>query len=322
MSNTRESDWVARIPAHCSNSSTIRLDAFLSYRVETSTGVKCTNVMKEILYRMRALAAMAVVVVLVLVLGGVALVAGIIYPSRRIMAVCSVLWSESILLMAGVRLKIRGLKRVSDSTTRFFMGNHQSALDIPIMIVALRGQVRFMAKESLFRIPLFGWVIRRYGFVPVDRSNARRTLQTLDKMYATLRRHPVSIVVFPEGTRSRDGKLLPFRRGTMKVAQQVGYPVVPFSIDGSIKVLHPDRLLRVVPGQVTLTFGAPIAGEEVTALSAGELQLRTARAVAEQLGQPLPERDTGRNADEGDGGNAIGSSNPGEATAEMTNAGM
>lgn len=250
---------------------------------------------------MRVILAMVVMVLLVLLLGGIALIVGVFYPSQKVMAFCSRLWARAILRLAGVRLTIRGAERIADSAPCFYMGNHQSALDIPIMIHALRGNVRFMAKESLFRIPLFGWVIRRYGYIPIDRTNARRTLGTLDRMFATLRRNPISIAVFPEGTRSRDGMLLPFRRGTMKVAQQVGFSVVPFSIEGSINVLHPDRMLRLSPGPVTLSFADPIPVEVVAGLSAAELQVQTAQAVAKQLGQPIPVRETERE-DEGNRG--------------------
>lgn len=259
-----------------------------------SLAVAALFMLEEFRYRARAIIAMIVMVLLVLMLGGVALIVGVFYPSRSVMAFCSRVWARAILFLAGVRLTIRGSEWIAGGAPRFYMGNHQSALDIPIMIHALRGNVRFMAKESLFRIPFFGWVIRRYGFIPIDRSNARRTLRTLDQMFTAVRRKPISVTVFPEGTRSRDGRLLPFRRGTMKVAQQVGFSVVPFAIDGSIRVLHPDRLLRVTPGPVTLSFAPPIAEEEVVQLPAADLQVRTAQAVADQLGQPVPAREVFR----------------------------
>lgn len=244
--------------------------------------------MNELRYKVRALLALVVMVSLVIVLGGLTLVVGLFYPSRRLMNFCSRVWARAVLFCAGVRLTIKGWDRAAASMPAFFIGNHQSALDIPIIMFALRGQVRFMAKDSLFRIPLFGWVIRRYGFVPIDRTNVRRTLQTLKGMIAVVQCKPISMTAFPEGTRSRDGRLLPFRRGTMKIVQQARLPVVPFAIDGSIDVHQPDRLLRAAPGPVTLTFSEPIFADQAVTMDQDELQARVVGALAEALGQPVP----------------------------------
>jgi 1-acyl-sn-glycerol-3-phosphate acyltransferase len=224
--------------------------------------------------------------VLAVLLGGVALVVGLVCAPRGLMNLFSRLWSRVILLLSGVRLRIVGAERSAAVRPAFFMGNHQSDLDIPIIICALKGRVRFMAKDSLFRIPLFGWVIRRYGFVPVDRANVRRSLDALKGMLAGLKTRPISMTAFPEGTRSRDGRLLPFRRGTLKIAQQSGLPVVPFAIDGSIDVHHPDVRWVVRPGTVTLTLGEPIAADRAFAMDQDELQEEVVRVIAAALGQP------------------------------------
>ena len=256
--------------------------------------------MNELRYKARAIVALVVMVSLVIVLGGLALIAGLVYPSRRLMNVCTWFWARAVLICAGVRLTINGWDRAAASMPAFLIGNHQSGLDIPIIMSALRGQVRFMAKDSLFRVPLFGWVIRRYGFVPIDRSNVRRTLHTLKGMIAVVHSNPISMTAFPEGTRSRDGRLLPFRRGTMKIVQQAGLPVVPFAIDGSIRVHHPDRLLRAAPGPVTLTFAEPVPADRAVGLDQDELQECVVGAVAGALGQPVPEaRSDGSTTNEG-----------------------
>lgn len=233
---------------------------------------------------LRASVTAAVMVALIILLGLPLLFLGFVYPSHRALALGSWIWAKGILLFSGVRLTVVGREKVSDGGARFFIGNHQSALDIPIVLAGLDGHVRFMAKESLFRIPLFGWVIRRYGYAPIDRSNARNTLRTLDTMLERIRKRPVSLAVFPEGTRSRDGRLAAFRRGSIKIAQRAGLPVVPFSIDGSIKVHHKDRF-EAHPGPVTLTFGEPISAELVATLSQNELHDRVREEIARQLGQ-------------------------------------
>lgn len=239
---------------------------------------------------LRASITAAVMVVLVILLGVPLFLLGLVYPSQRAMALATSIWARSILLFAGVKLKVVGRERIANGTARFYFGNHQSALDIPIVIAGLNGHVRFMAKDSLFRIPLFGWVIRRYGYAPIDRSNPRNTHRTLQEMLDRVRRQPMSLAVFPEGTRSRSPRMGPFRRGTIKVAQRSGLPVVPFAIDGSIYVHHRERFVAT-PGPVTLTFGEPIAAEEVAAMTQAALHDRIRATIAGQLGQPeLPER--------------------------------
>ena len=231
----------------------------------------------------RALVTAVVMSLIVATFGLVTLAAGVIYPSRRLMASASLLWARAILLFAGVRLTIDGKEHVADRAPRFYMGNHQSALDIPILIVALSGDVRFMAKDGLFKIPVFGWVMRRYGYVPINRGRARATLHALDRMIDGIRRKPISFAVFPEGTRSRDGELLPFRRGTMKIGRRSGLPVAVFTVSGSMDVHHPDRF-AATPGPVRLTFAEPIPAEEVADMLPTELHDRVVATVARQLG--------------------------------------
>lgn len=247
--------------------------------------------MKQFLSFARALFAMVVMVTLVIVFGGIALLVGFIYPSRRLMNALSRCWGQVILWCAGVRLTVKGWEAASASVPAFFLGNHQSDLDIPILLAALRGNVRFLAKDSLFRVPLFGWVIRRYGFAPIYRGNVRKTLGALNKMLAVMKRRPISMTAFPEGTRSPDGRLLPFRRGTMKIVQQAGLPVVPFAIDGSICVHHAESLLRVWPGKVTLTFAEPIPADAVVHMDQDQLARQVVGAVANALGHPMPSAD-------------------------------
>ncbi len=210
-------------------------------------------------------------------------VAGLVHPSRRVIAWATVFWARIMLGICGVRLTVEGLEHTRGDTPKFYMGNHQSALDIPILIVALNGDVRFMAKKALFRYPIFGWVLWRYGYAPVDRANPRTTLKSLDRMLGRVRRRPTSVAVFPEGTRTYDGVMLPFRQGTMKICQRSGLPAVPFCIDGCYLV-NPRERLRAYPGPVRLTFGRPIPADVVAAISPVELHDRVRGAVEQMMG--------------------------------------
>lgn len=233
----------------------------------------------------RALLTVLVASLIVVTIGPWLLLCGLAYPSRELAARISRLWATAILRTAGVRLTIEGKEHIADASSRFFMGNHQSALDIPILVAALRGGAQFMGKDTLLRIPLFGRLLLLYGYVPVHRSQPRVTLRTLNRMLTRIREKPFSLVVFPEGTRERDGRLLPFRMGTMKIGREAGLPIVPFSIDGSMAVSHRD-VFRVCPGPVRLTFSKPIPAKAVMAMSPAELHDRVHEAVLQGLGQP------------------------------------
>jgi len=216
-----------------------------------------------------------------LVVGLVTLVA-VVSPFRRTtggFADSSIyLWARGILLLAGVRVIVEGERLPPIGRPSFFVGNHQSAMDIPVLLYVLSARARFMAKDSLFRVPVFGYLIRRFGFVPVDRRNVRKTHESVDAMLQFLRRNPVSIVVFPEGTRSVEGKLLPFRKGALKICQRAGLGVVPFAISGSAAV-HRRGRFRIDPGVVRVRFAPLIPETEVNAMSVGALHDRVYKAV-------------------------------------------
>lgn len=220
------------------------------------------------------------------VFGGLALLMGLGSPSDAAQAFNALWFARTVFWGAGVRLRVEGADRIPEGTACFFAGNHQSDLDIPVMMYARRGHVRFMAKASLFRIPVFGWAMARYGHIAINRADVRASAPALERLVERLRNHPVPFVVFPEGTRSDDGRLLPFRAGAMKICQRAGLPVVPFAIDGTLAI-HGRRSLRVHPGPVRLIFGAPIPAEEAMSMSSRELAGRVQTEVARLLGQDL-----------------------------------
>lgn len=215
-------------------------------------------------------------------LGLIMSVVGSIYPFAIIGRLCMRWWAQPVIFFAGVRLRVEGRKNIPRDGTRLFVGNHQSALDIPIIIAALHGRVSFMAKDSLFRIPVFGWAMARYGFVAVVRSNARQTLRNFETVVKRSKGRPLSLLVFPEATRSRDGQMLPFRRGAFRIGKRLGGPIIPFAIEGSINVNHPDHV-TIRPGPVRLTFLPPIPASDVADLSTAELCERARSCIAEVL---------------------------------------
>lgn len=185
-------------------------------------------------------------------------------------------WSTVWVWSAGVRLKIVGAEnlRAAGPGAVILAGNHQSALDIPILAIACGGRLRFMAKKILFHIPIVGWAMYLVGFTFVDRKKPRKSQAALAAMLKRLRTHPDALAVFPEGTRTATGELQPFRRGTFRLVKQAGVPLVPFAIDGTFNVL-PRGSWWVRAGEVTIRFAEPISADEVERLSRDELLERT-----------------------------------------------
>lgn len=183
---------------------------------------------------------------------------------------CARTWSWLILKTSRIRVRVEGLEHVNPHQPAIYCANHPSAMDIPILFVHLPVQFRFLAKRPLFHIPFLGWHLRRSGHIPVDRAHPREALRSFDQAAKKIQEGR-SVVLFPEGTRSRDGKLLPFKGGSFYLAIRAGVPIIPITLNGTRAVLKPDTY-HVRPGQTEMIIHAPIptAGltlEDVDALS-------------------------------------------------------
>jgi 1-acyl-sn-glycerol-3-phosphate acyltransferase len=165
-------------------------------------------------------------------------------------------WARLLMGGIGCRVRIRGLDHLEPGATYVFAGNHASALDIPTLQAVLPKNFRWVAKQELFSIPLFGAALKAVGDIPIDRSAGRQAMQSL---LAAARRvgSDTSVVIFPEGTRSADGKLLPFKSGGFLLAIKSGRPVVPFYLKGTRQALVNDSLL-LDPGGIEVILGVPI----------------------------------------------------------------
>jgi 1-acyl-sn-glycerol-3-phosphate acyltransferase len=151
-----------------------------------------------------------------------------------------------------------------DSTGRFYhahaRSNHQGNFDIHSLLLAIPRQFAWIAKEELFAIPVFGHSMRRGGYIPLDRSDGRRALRSIEAAAAKIK-NGQCVVIFPEGTRTLDGSLLPFKKGGFLLAARAGVPIVPVSINGSARV-NPRNRIELYPGTITIRFGDPIATAE------------------------------------------------------------
>jgi 1-acyl-sn-glycerol-3-phosphate acyltransferase len=174
-------------------------------------------------------------------------------------------WMAQLLFLCGVRVKTAGLDKIDKKERYVFIANHSSYFDIPALYVGLPFGLSFIAKKELFLIPFFGWGMAVAGHIWIDRENARNARKSITRAVIKLGRRHISLVLFPEGTRSVSGEVGEFRRGSFTLAKESGVAVVPVSIVGARDVLR-KRSLRLVPGDVTLVVGDPIPASMVASL--------------------------------------------------------
>ena len=165
--------------------------------------------------------------------------------------------ARSGLRLAGVRIQIEGIERIDPAETYIFMCNHVSNLDPPILIATLPRRTSVLVKKELFQVPILGRAMRMGDLVAVDRRNREAALNSMREAEGVMARG-LNMTVFPEGTRSRDGQMLPFKKGPFYLAMDSGVPVVPVTILGS-EWLMPKGSPLIHSGTVRLVFHTPIS---------------------------------------------------------------
>ena len=172
------------------------------------------------------------------------------------------LWSRVSFRLAGIRLEVTGVEKVPVDTPVIFMSNHQGYFDILALFLALPQRFSWIAKEELFKIPVFGHSMARAGYVPLNRAgDGRRALKSIEAAAAIIR-NGRSVAIFPEGSRTFDGELLPFKKGGFLLAGKAGVPIVPVTINGSMRV-NPKTRLELHPGTIRVRIADPILTEGV-----------------------------------------------------------
>jgi len=166
------------------------------------------------------------------------------------------LWAPGLLAGAGARLVVAGLERFDAGRAQLVVANHESWIDVPALFRGLPVPLHFLAKRELAAVPFLGWYMRAMGMVFVERGARRRAARSVAHA-AELLASGRTVVSFPEGTRSRDGRLRPFKSGAFGAAISSGAPVVPVALVGSGRVLPPGGF-RVRPGTIEVRVGAPI----------------------------------------------------------------
>jgi 1-acyl-sn-glycerol-3-phosphate acyltransferase len=165
-------------------------------------------------------------------------------------------WARAIVFISGSRVKVTGRQNISEYQSYIFCCNHQSYFDIYILLGYLPHKVMFISKETVFKVPLIGWAMKALGYIPLDRSNPRKALLSIRCALKQLEKG-YSLILFPEGTRSADGRVQEFKSGSMRLAFESASSVVPVSIYGSGKIQSKGSM-KVRGQKVALVIGKPM----------------------------------------------------------------
>jgi len=212
------------------------------------------------------------------VMGAIAVVMYRLLPNKNWTWAFARMQARNLARLCGVRIRVRGLERLG-SGPYMFTPNHQSNFDIAALLGYLPGNNRFAAKKELFDEPVLGMVLRTMGMISIDRENPLAAIETLND----LNRDGYSTIIFPEGTRSRDGRLLPFKKGPFVAAIHLKVPIVPVVCKGTQAVMPKGKYLSIYPGTVEVVVLEPIPTADVS-YDDRELLRETVRArIAEEL---------------------------------------
>lgn len=193
-------------------------------------------------------------------------------------------WARTLLAVSGVRVHVEGLELIDPSSSYVFVSNHLSYMDTPVALGHIPAQFRFLAKRGLFRVPFLGTHLSRAGHIPVPREDPRAAVKVMQIAAETIQRKKISLLIFPEGGRSEDGQLQPFKEGASYIAIRSGAPVAPLAIIGTREVL-PFGSGVVQAGDVTLRILEPIETRQLTLKDRGALTEQLRSLVANELEQ-------------------------------------
>jgi 1-acyl-sn-glycerol-3-phosphate acyltransferase len=190
-------------------------------------------------------------------------------------------WAWLIIKSSGVRVALSGRDHIEEGRPHVLMANHQGAFDIFALLAYLPVNFKWVAREEIFRIPILGWAMAAAGYISIDRKGRKKAMESVERAVAKIR-DGASVLVFPEGTRSPDGEIHPFKRGGFTLAVKAGVPIIPISIRGSRKVL-PRSSLRVRPGRIEIIVGKRVRTDDRSLADRGSLMEEVKRAIEKNV---------------------------------------
>lgn len=235
---------------------------------------------------MRAVFNTLAFVLITLLLASVAIVSFIVDRSGDAVLRLARFWSRAILVAAGVKITVRTQRPLDPKRPYVFMANHASASDIWSLFIAIPFPVRMIAKKQLGKIPFFGWAMHAGRFIFIDRQNPIAARRSIEEAARRIKRGH-SVLLFPEGTRSRDGTLGPFKKGGFHLAIASGADIVPCGIRGSRHVM-PRGSMLIYPGPIDVEVGEPISTVGLTDDDRDALLERVRAQILEMTTAPQP----------------------------------
>jgi 1-acyl-sn-glycerol-3-phosphate acyltransferase len=211
------------------------------------------------------------IVLYTIIISTLALISGLIDRSYNSYKIVTKLFGAGILFISRVKVKTHGIENINREGPFIFVSNHISQFDIVALQYTLPVKAGFIFKKELSRIPLFGWQLLTGPHIMIDRSNAEKALKSIHKARQKMKKKSVSMILFPEGTRSKNGELQQFKRGAFHLASQVNYPIIPVTIRDSDKLL-PKGSLKINKGTINVFFSKPIQTTNIETRS-DELEL-------------------------------------------------
>lgn len=170
--------------------------------------------------------------------------------------------SSGVLKITGVKLQISGLENIDKNTTYVYVSNHSSQFDIAALQYSIPQKFSMFYKKELSNIPIFGWALWAGPYISIDRMNAEKARRSLEGAKLLMDKKNISVLLFAEGTRSKTGEILPFKRGAFHLAATSGHPIIPVTISKS-QLIMPKGKFRINKGTIDLHFDKPIDTNEI-----------------------------------------------------------
>lgn len=224
----------------------------------------------------------AVILVYIFAVGGPFLLISFLTRRTDTLYKVGLLGARLALWLGGVKVDTRDTENIPRDTAAIFMPNHQSNCDPPA-IITLLPPVLTIAKQEFFKVPILGAGMKLRGFVPVDRRNRERAIAAVREATAKLKAGH-SFLAYPEGTRSPDGRLQPFKKGVFMMAIESGVPIVPISVSGGARIM-PKGDLRLHPGRLRIVFHDRIPTADMTMADRDRLMSRVRQAILSGLAE-------------------------------------
>ncbi len=218
------------------------------------------------------------------ILGTVAIILSIFDSSGNAPHLVARLWGKIQLKTTGTKVGIEGLDKIDPKQSYILVSNHQSNFDIFALLGYLPIQFRWTAKASLFRIPFLGWAMSRIGYIPIERESPKKAYKSMLQAAEKVQKG-VSVIIFPEGTRSPDGQLQPFKKGVFIIALKSQAPILPITIKGTNKIMRKGDW-RTYPGNVRIIIDQSLETKQISATEEEVLAAKVRQIIIKNLSAP------------------------------------